>query len=862
MELTELNNKLSNLVPMSDFKLDNRTSLQLLKYIEAYTKIIPFENSDKYWNDFFFMANNTPEKLAELYQGKIAANGKLLPHQAFLLAVLRLLETPISLLNTLPAAHRELYYRALLGLSPRSAQPDQVALSVELNPTVTEQLLTKGTLFEAGQDEQGNALQYALDASLLANRGYISDLCWLRKKEKQKWMTAAPMDLQAQVSLPSDGIRLFSETQHDKPVVGGVLIVSAHLALEKGVRTIIVTFDKDIDAKDLEAQISSGNQWLTLTSKVDKKEVTLTLADKEPASSAPEDLYNFVFTQPVLRLQRKDRQALPAVKSFMGKENTKDSASFETYYLTPFGYSSEIEPLEENPALYLGITDVEPGQTLSLYWKLKSPQQPEKVSWYYLNQCNQWAVLDAWVNDQTQHLYQDGTWQVVLPADASSQATQMPTGRYWLKAIPKHKDPWEKNPWPYGLSYSEILHNKKVPVGVLITSAHLVLEKETGQITVTFDKEIDTQDLVAQISSSNQWLTLTSKVDKKEVTLTLADKEPASSAPEDLDNLVFTQPVLWLQRKDSQAFPAVTNLKVQENVVNSKSFEVYHLPKYKDPWLYSLSYNAMTATLANADSISDSHFLNPLPSGSIQRPVEPIMALASVNQPWASWNGRVPESHNAFFERGAQHLSHRNRALTWGNMATLLKEHYVSIFDVKYPSNDELTRVPALAEQQLTIIPANRYNDSDDPLRPVLNEARRTGMAKWLQQKGSPWAEIKISNPQYVDVNINYKVKFKPGVNDDFGYRQLRQQLSKAYMPWSVDEQRPVMLNNSINYYQLLATIQQQPLVERVICLTLKRKKVTKESSNTASVKAKDNEVLILVWGADDKLQCRGNNDE
>ncbi|MDE9486810.1 hypothetical protein [Xenorhabdus bovienii] len=765
MELTELNNKLSDLVPMSDFKLDNRTSLQLLEYIEKYTQIIPFDqDNNKHWNDFFFMANNTPEKLAELYQGKIAANGKLLPHQAFLLAVLRLLETPISLLNTLPAAHRELYYRALLGLSPRSAQPDQVALSVELNPTVTEQLLTKGTLFEAGQDEQGNALQYALDASLLANRGYISDLCWLRKKEKQQWMTAAPMDLQAQLSLPSDGIRLFNETDLDKSVLGGVLITFKSLAMKEGKKEITVTFKEDISGQDLKAQISSGNQWLTLIPEVKKTEVTLTFADKEPAISAPEDLDNLIFSQPVLRLQGEDSQRLPAVTALKVQETTVDKAAFETYYLTPFGYSSEIEPLEENPALYLGITDVEPGQTLSLYWKLKSPQQPEKVSWYYLNQCNQWAVLDAWVNDQTQHLYQDGTWQVVLPADASDQATQMPTGRYWLKAIPKHKDPWEKN-----------------------------------------------------------------------------------------------------------------------------------------PWLYGLNYNAMTATLVNADSISDSHFLNPLPSGSIQRPVEPIMALASVSQPWASWNGRVPESHNAFFERGAQHLSHRNRALTWGNMATLLKEHYASIFDVKYPSNDELTRVPALAEQQLTIIPANRYNDSDDPLRPVLNEARRTGMAKWLQQKGSPWAEIKISNPQYVDVNINYKVKFKPGVNDDFGYRQLRQQLSKEYMPWRVDEQRPVMLNNSINYYQLLATIQQQPLVERVICLTLKRKKVAKESdnaapkeatgkngdnavlvkiedkqsdnttlaetkdkesSNTASVKAKDNEVLILVWEADDKQQCRGNNDE
>ncbi|MCP9268467.1 hypothetical protein M5U04_10235 [Xenorhabdus sp. XENO-1] len=728
MELTELNNKLSHLVPMSDFKLDNRTSLQLLEYIEKYTKIIPFNHDNKHWNDFFFMADNTPEKLAKLYQGEIEANGELLPHQAFLLAVLRLLETPISLFNTLPAAHRNLYYRALLGLSSRSAQPDQVALSVGLNPTVTEQLLTKGTLFEAGQDEQGNVLQYALDASLLANRGYISDLYWLRNKEKQQWVTATPWDSQAQLSLPSDGIRLFSETDQDKPVLGGVLITSAQLAMEEGIRKITVTFDKDVSSQNLVAQISSGNQWLTLTPEVKTKEVILTLSDKEPAITAPEDLDNLVFSQPVIRLQGKDSQPLPAVTNLKVQAIAIDKASFETYHLSPFGYSPEIEPLEENPALYLGITDVERGQTLSLYWKLKSPQQPEKVSWYYLNQNNQWAALGAWVNDQTQHLYQDGTWQVVLPADAAKQATQMPTERYWLKAvvvIPAHKGSWGKN-----------------------------------------------------------------------------------------------------------------------------------------PWLYGLIYNAITATLVNADSINNNHFLTSLPAGSIQRPVEPMMVVASINQPWSSWGGRVPESYNAFFERTAQHLSHRNRALTWGNMATLLKERYVSIFDVKYPGDDELTRVPARKVQQLTIIPANRYNDSDDPFRPVLNPARLQEMAGWLQQKSSPWAEIEISNPQYVDVKINYTVLFKPDVNEDFGYRQLRQQLSEAYMPWSVDEQRPVTLNNSISYYQLLATIQQQPLVERVTCLTLSRSDAAKGSDITASVEAKDNEVLILVWEADDKLQCRGNNDE
>ncbi|MCC8379912.1 hypothetical protein [Xenorhabdus sp. PB30.3] len=726
MELTELNKKLSDLVPMSDFKLDNRTSLQLLQYIEEYTKIIPFNEiavkssneENKHWNDFFFMADNTPEKLAELYQGKIEANGKLLPHQTFLLAILRLLETPISLFNALPATHRNLYYRALLGLSPRPAQPDQVALSVELNSTVTEQLLTQGTLFEAGQDEQGNPLQYALDTSLLANRGYISELYWLRKKDKNQWVTSTPWDSQTQSSLPSDGIRLFSETDSDKAVQGGVFITSKLLAMEEGTREITVTFEKNINSQYLVAQISSGNQWLDLTAKGKGTEIILTLSDKEPATSAPEDLDNLVFKEPVLRLQGKNSPPLPTITAL--KIQGIAEAPFQTYYLTPFGYGPEVEPLEEHPTLYLGITGIEPGQNVSLYWKLKAPQQPEEVSWYYLNQKNQWIALDAWVNDETQHLYQDGIWQVALPADASKQATQMPAERCWLKAvvaIPTPKGSWGKN-----------------------------------------------------------------------------------------------------------------------------------------PWLYGLIYNAMTATLVNTNSISSNHFLAPLPAGTIQRPVAPIITVASVNQPWASWNGRVPESYNAFFERGAQHLSHRNRALTWGNMATLLKERYVSIFDVKYPGNDELTRVPALEKQQLTIIPANRYNDSDDPLRPVLNLARLQGMAKWLQQKGSLWAEIEISNPKYVDVKIDYNVIFRPEVNEDFGYRQLRQKLSETYMPWSVDEQRPVMLHNSINYYQLLATIQQQPLVERITSLTLSRSDVTKDSDTNTSVEAKDNEVLILVWEAGGKL--------
>ncbi len=94
---------------------------------------------------------------------------------------------------------------------------------------------------------------------------------------------------------------------------------------------------------------------------------------------------------------------------------------------------------------------------------------------------------------------------------------------------------------------------------------------------------------------------------------------------------------------------------------------------------------------------------------------------------------------------------------------------------------------------------------------------------------------------------ISYQLVFVAGINPDYGRHQLQQELSRKYMPWAEDSAIGVTTGNRIDYYPLLATIQQSPLVERVTSLTLKK------SSQPAgavgdSIEAADNEVLILVW--------------
>ncbi|MER2473768.1 hypothetical protein [Photorhabdus laumondii] len=596
MGKAELENKLSAIVPDTVFKLDERSTLDILNWLKAYAKEIPFDQEKKqFWDSFYFIQENNPQQLADIYQNVNKADGRLPAHQVFILAFLKLLETTNRLLNTFPARHRDLYYRELLGLKPKKAQADKVAIEITLNTDNPEFLVAKGTLFDAGQDNTGNPLQYASDTDLLANQGKLTDLRWYRKVDNV-WKSAILLSDSDNIEFPKNGIQLFSETSNDLEVQ------SDHLNWG-------------------EANISS---------------------------------------------------------------------------LT-------------HDTLYLGFTNVLPGQTLSLYWQSEGVKALN-LSWSYLNQKNIWQPINQLVHDQTHNLSDRGIWRTLLPQDAADQAALMPTGRYWLKA--------------------EITH---------------------------------------------------------------------PTAPQDY------------------------------------------------PRINGLLYNATTATLINADTVEQEHFINGLAADSIKQPVNTVVAISNVTQPWASWDGQPQETEQAFLTRLPARLSHRNRALSWGNIVTLLKEQFVSLFDVKYPSAGELTKIPAPEKQQLIVIPDSRYKDNDDALRPTLNPARLAEMVEWIKQLSSPWATIEISNPTYIDVNVNYQVAFMAGVNPDYGYHQLQQELSHKYMPWGENATIGVTVGNRIDYYQLLATIQQSPLVERVTDLSLT---IANRVAGAVgkSIEAADNEVLILVW--------------
>ena len=98
------------------------------------------------------------------------------PHYALYLAFLRLLEYARAYGNTLTKSHLDFYYRTILGLKEKSAQPGHVHLLAELAKQAVNRDFTVGEAFRAGKDSQGKDAFFANQNDFVANRAKIDTL--------------------------------------------------------------------------------------------------------------------------------------------------------------------------------------------------------------------------------------------------------------------------------------------------------------------------------------------------------------------------------------------------------------------------------------------------------------------------------------------------------------------------------------------------------------------------------------------------------------------------------------------------------------------------------------------------------------
>ena len=160
LQSTDGVNQLHRNLPALDpsyVQLDGLTKSDLIHFLYQLSKQISFYNP-----------TNTPQgDLSGLFNFLKSANGSIMsdvelnqlmasrndwpPHLALLMAFLGLYAIAQQDMNQLVSKHLNYFYKKVLQLNPKAAQPDQVHLIFELNKSVTPYFLKQGTLLDAGK---------------------------------------------------------------------------------------------------------------------------------------------------------------------------------------------------------------------------------------------------------------------------------------------------------------------------------------------------------------------------------------------------------------------------------------------------------------------------------------------------------------------------------------------------------------------------------------------------------------------------------------------------------------------------------------------------------------------------------------
>ncbi len=270
------------------------------------------------------------------------------PHYALFLAFLRLFEHARAEANTLTGRHLDFYYRKILRLKEKAAEPGHAHLLLELAKQVGVYELKAEDLFKAGKDDRGIEAFFANDRDVIVNQTRVAALKTLYRHGSEPVGTGTNADKQtgrlyaSPVSNSDDGLGapLMNADQswhpfHNKIYLDGALseirmppaevgfaIASHYLLMAEGLRTITVTFTLGSGAlaladgkDDVTCLLTSENGWIEkaasefVTEDGDVR-LTVVLSGADPPVmpySAKIHGYGFATNLPILLIKLRHR---------------------------------------------------------------------------------------------------------------------------------------------------------------------------------------------------------------------------------------------------------------------------------------------------------------------------------------------------------------------------------------------------------------------------------------------------------------------------------------------------------------------------------------------------------------------------
>ncbi|MEM9023113.1 MAG: hypothetical protein AAGB22_05195, partial [Bacteroidota bacterium] len=157
---------------------------------------------------------------------------------------------------------------------------------------------------------------------------------------------------------------------------------------------------------------------------------------------------------------------------------------------------------------------------------------------------------------------------------------------------------------------------------------------------------------------------------------------------------------------------------------------------------------------------------DPLPPNSITSLANIVPEIETVNQPFASFSGILPETIVQYHERVSERLRHKNRAITPWDYEHLVLQAFPIVSQVKCFSAcvDSKQQKPG---NVLIAVLGNAFNSMvRNPYRPKLTLSMLTSIRDFLAERCSEFVTLEVRNPSFERVRVICTVRFKEGVDE------------------------------------------------------------------------------------------------
>ncbi|MEM7369912.1 MAG: hypothetical protein AAF587_15005 [Bacteroidota bacterium] len=303
----------------------------------------------------------------------------------------------------------------------------------------------------------------------------------------------------------------------------------------------------------------------------------------------------------------------------------------------------------------------------------------------------------------------------------------------------------------------------------------------------------------------------------------------------------FPPPALLLDETQALTRTGIVQISTSEDMVNESTIfegnlhwlriaareDMSHIPPKSVaalPSIVDIKAQVVVARFDNRDN-ELAHLAAPLPAKTISKLVFSQSAIKSIEQPFASFNGRLPEVGNEFYRRVSERLRHKNRAVSLWDYERLLLQAYPKVYRAKCiphtqgeadrelsPAYVSVAVIPDLRKRNGVLRSQPRFSRGDlNEMREYLR-SKANGFVSQLDQDDQPY--LQLVNPRYEMVRVQLRVAFFPDKDKTFFRYQLDRDIRAYLSPWLYDESSDIRFGLPLHQSDLLHFLETREYVD------------------------------------------------